>query len=191
VERPIHHVVAFGAVLSADILNDPDVAAFDNHVGGVVVSIEDGAEMGTGDMTREQVGAVGCAREQDRGVFCALGHQDHSVKTDPIAHGNHGFAARVVEAVRNRPQAGRRLAWVVGVLRLGRLGGAGLSGGRECKYREGNNGQNNAKRNAQHQLDLSQKNCRSKKLRVKTARVSKAVELQVQSKARACKGTRI
>ena len=30
-QRPVHHVVAFGAVLAADVLDDADVAAFDDH----------------------------------------------------------------------------------------------------------------------------------------------------------------
>ena len=39
-DGPVHDVIAFGAVLAADILDDADVAAFDDHVGGIVVSIE-------------------------------------------------------------------------------------------------------------------------------------------------------
>ena len=45
VQRPVHHVVAFGAVLAAHVLNDADVAAFDDDVGGVVVAVQDRAEV--------------------------------------------------------------------------------------------------------------------------------------------------
>ena len=41
----VHDVVALGAVLAADVLDDADVAAFDDDVGGVVVAVEAGAEM--------------------------------------------------------------------------------------------------------------------------------------------------
>ena len=45
------------------------------------------------------VGAVGRAGEQDRSVFCAFRHQDDGVQLDAVAHGDHDFAAVVVEAV--------------------------------------------------------------------------------------------
>ena len=40
-QRAVHHVVAFGAVLAANILHDADVAAFHDHVGGVVVALRE------------------------------------------------------------------------------------------------------------------------------------------------------
>ena len=39
VQRTIHDVVAFGAILAAHVLNYADVAAFDDYVGGVVVAV--------------------------------------------------------------------------------------------------------------------------------------------------------
>ena len=39
VQRPVHHVVALGAVLAAHVLHHADVAAFDDDVGGVVVAV--------------------------------------------------------------------------------------------------------------------------------------------------------
>src|ERR1700722_8194952 len=39
-QRTIHDVVALRSVLAAYILDHPNVAAFDNDVGGIVVSIE-------------------------------------------------------------------------------------------------------------------------------------------------------
>ncbi len=40
-QRAVHHVVAFGAVLAANVLDHANVAAFDDHVGGVVVAGQD------------------------------------------------------------------------------------------------------------------------------------------------------
>ena len=65
VQRPVHHVVALGAVLAADVLDDADVAALDDHLGGVVVAAQDGAEVGALGMGRELVGAVGRAGQED------------------------------------------------------------------------------------------------------------------------------
>jgi len=38
-----HNVVAFGVVFAADVLDDADVAVFDDDFGGVVVAPEGGA----------------------------------------------------------------------------------------------------------------------------------------------------
>src|SRR5689334_5091911 len=46
VQRTIHHVVAFGTVLAANVLDHANVSAFDNHVGGVVVTVQDRTEIG-------------------------------------------------------------------------------------------------------------------------------------------------
>ena len=45
VEGAVHDVVALGAVLAADVLHDADVAAIDDDVDGVVVAVQDGAEV--------------------------------------------------------------------------------------------------------------------------------------------------
>jgi hypothetical protein len=44
-QRAIHHVIALRVVLAAHVLDDADVAAFDDDVGGVVVSVQVGSEM--------------------------------------------------------------------------------------------------------------------------------------------------
>ena len=44
-QRPVHHVVALGAVLAANVLDHANVSAFDDHVGGVVVAGQDRAEV--------------------------------------------------------------------------------------------------------------------------------------------------
>ena len=41
-QRTVHHVVAFRAVLAADVLDHADVAALDDHVGRVVVAVRIG-----------------------------------------------------------------------------------------------------------------------------------------------------
>src|SRR3546814_20697553 len=40
VQRPVHHVVAFGAVLAAHVLHHADVAVLDDDVGDVVVALQ-------------------------------------------------------------------------------------------------------------------------------------------------------
>ena len=40
-KRTIHHVVAFGAILSANVLDDAYVATFDDYICCVVVPIQD------------------------------------------------------------------------------------------------------------------------------------------------------
>ena len=40
VEGAVHDVIALGAVLAADVLDDADVATVDDDVGGVVVAVE-------------------------------------------------------------------------------------------------------------------------------------------------------
>jgi len=47
-ERTVHDLVALGAVFAADVFNDADVASLDDDVGGVVVAVERGAEVGDG-----------------------------------------------------------------------------------------------------------------------------------------------
>ena len=39
VQRAVHHVVALRAVLAAHVLHHADVAALDDHIGGVVVAV--------------------------------------------------------------------------------------------------------------------------------------------------------
>ena len=98
VQRPVHDVVTFGPILAAHVLNNADVAAFDDDVGGVVVTGEDGAQVRALGVCRELVGVVGSAGEEDGGAVGALGHQDYRVELDAVPHRDHGLAAGVVEA---------------------------------------------------------------------------------------------
>ena len=118
-EGAVHHVVAFGAVLAADVLDDADVAAVDDDVGGVVVAVEAGAEVRALRVCRQRRCAVGRAGEQDGRVFCSFRDQDDGVELDAVAHRDHDFAAVVVEAVVRRLE---------GCGRLARQGGGGLGG---------------------------------------------------------------
>ena len=65
-QRAVHHVVALGAVLPAHVLDHADVAALDDHVGGVVVAAQDRPEVGALGVARERARVVGRARQQDR-----------------------------------------------------------------------------------------------------------------------------
>ena len=121
VDGAVHHVVALGAVFAADVLDDADVAALDDDVGRVVVAVENRAEVGALEVRGEFVGAVGRAREQDWRARCAFRHQDDRVQPDAVAHGDHDFAACVVEAAGGRLQFRRRLAGIVGIERAGGL----------------------------------------------------------------------
>ena len=128
VQRPVHHVVALGAVLAAHVLHHADVAALDDDVGGVVVALEDGPEVRALRVAGQLRRIVGGARQQDRRAAGALGDEDDGVELDPVAHGDHHVAPGVVEALRRRLQPGRGLAGQRGVLRRGRRGGLGGRG---------------------------------------------------------------
>jgi len=47
VQRAGHDVIPFRAMFATDILHDADIPSFDNDFGGVVISLENGREMGT------------------------------------------------------------------------------------------------------------------------------------------------
>ena len=73
VQRAVHHVVPLGAVFAAHVLHDADVAALDDDVGGVVVSLEDRAQVRAVGVGRQLGGVVGRARQQDRGALAPFG----------------------------------------------------------------------------------------------------------------------
>ena len=114
IERPaqgaVHHVVALGPVLAAHVLDSADVAALDDHLGGVVVTLEDGAEVRARAVAGEGVGVVGRAGEQDRRTLCPPGNEDDGVELHPVPHRDHHVAPDVVESVRHRLELRRRLA---------------------------------------------------------------------------------
>ena len=62
VQRPVDYVVALGAMLAAHILDHADVAASNDHVGGVVISLQDGAEMRALGVTRKSARIVRSTR---------------------------------------------------------------------------------------------------------------------------------
>ncbi len=110
VKRAIHDVVALRIVLSAHILHHADVAAFDDHVAGIVVTIENGTEMGTIGVSGQLSGAVWSAREQYRRVVCAFWDQDDGEKFHAVTHGDHDFVASVIKTVRDLAYGIRRFA---------------------------------------------------------------------------------
>jgi len=57
--RTVHHIIALGTVLAANILDHPDVAVVDNHIGGVVVAGQDRTEVGALGVAGEGGGVVG------------------------------------------------------------------------------------------------------------------------------------
>ena len=65
--------------------------------------------MRAGHVTRQLGSVVGRARQQDGCISCAFRRQDYGVQLHPIAHRNHHFAARVVEAFVGRLKLRRRL----------------------------------------------------------------------------------
>ena len=118
-QRPVHHVIAFGAVLAAHVLHRADVAAFDDHVGGVVIALQDRAEMAAVGVARQARRVVGRPRQQDRRASRALRHDHDRVQLHAVAHRDHHDALDVVEAVVHRLERCRRLARQAG--RGGRL----------------------------------------------------------------------
>ena len=120
VQRPVHHVVAFRSVLAADVLDDADVAALDDHVGRVVIPVEDGTEMRALRVARQLRGVVRSAREKNgSGLFSqrSFRHEDDGVELHPVAHRNPHVAALVVERVGHRREQPRRLARQLRILR--------------------------------------------------------------------------
>ena len=148
--RPVHHVVALRPVLAANVLNHPNVAALDNHIGGIVIAIKDSPQVRARRVAGQLIGAVRCARQQDRRMLYALGHQDHRMQLDPVAHRDHRLAPFVVEVRRGLFEFGRGLAGVVGILRLW----CAALGNNACGQRERSNDSKRGS-NGKHQADLS------------------------------------
>ena len=92
VQRAVHDVVALGAVLAAHVLHHADVAAFDDHVGGVVIAVQDRPEVRALGVARELGRVIGRARQQDRRALRSLRNKDDGVQLDAVAHGDHDLA---------------------------------------------------------------------------------------------------
>ncbi len=105
-----HHVIAFGAILAADVLDNADVAAFEDDFECVVVAVEAGSEMRAVRARGEIVGVVRRARKKNGRVPGALRHEDNGMQLNAVAHGNHHFAPGVVEAIGDGCELRRRFA---------------------------------------------------------------------------------
>ena len=124
VQRTVHHIIAFGSIFAAHVLHHANVAAFDDHFGGVVIAFENRSQVGTLRLPRLLFRAVGRARKQHRRVFRAFGDNDHRKQLDAVPHGNHYVALDIVEAVGRRSQRRRRFVGETGLrgtLSAGRL----------------------------------------------------------------------
>ena len=141
VQRAIHHVVALGAVLAADVLDDADVAALDDHLGGVVVAVQDGAKVGALRMGRELVGAVRRAGQKDGRAVGAPRDENDGVQLDPVAHWNHRLAPDVIEPARGGAE---------GIRRLARQGGRRLSGRRRSERQSADQAQERGSASGHH-----------------------------------------
>ncbi len=109
-QRAIHYIVALGAVLAAYVLDHPDISAFDDHLGGIVVTAQDWSEMRTLRMRREGSGIVGRACQQYGRALGAFWHEDDGVQLHSVTHWDHHVAANVVEAIVCGFKLGRRFA---------------------------------------------------------------------------------
>ena len=136
-QRSVHHVIALGSVLPAHVLDDADVAARDDDVCGVVVALQDRAEVRAVRVTREIVRVVRRARQQDGSVLRALWYKDHGVQPDAVAHRDHHVPLGIVEIIRSGFERSRRFArqgWVH--RRLGRHLGSHLGAPPSDEQRE-------------------------------------------------------
>jgi hypothetical protein len=120
-EGAVHDVVALGAILAADVLDDADVAAFDDDVRGVVVAVEAGVEVVAVGVGGELRSAVWRTCEHNAGVMRSFGNENDGVQLDAVAHGDHDLAASVVGAILRGANGGGYLRGHVGVLPRGRL----------------------------------------------------------------------
>ena len=127
-QRAVHHVIAFRPILAAHVLHHADVAAFDDDVGGVVVALQDGTEVGTVGMADQAVGVVGRTGQQHRRILGVAGDDDDGIEPGAVAHGHHHGALDVVITAGDGEEFGGRLGRIVRVLglRLGRGGGGGI-----------------------------------------------------------------
>ena len=116
-QRAVHHIRALRAVLAADVLDDADVAALGDDVGGIIIPVERGDQMPALHVGGQRVRVIGRAGQQHRRAGRALGDQDHGVELDAVAHRDLGDAPFVVPALRCRRD--RRRPFVIGWRRRG------------------------------------------------------------------------
>ena len=92
-QRPGHHVIAFGAVLAADVLEHADVTAVDEHLVALRQQVAHARRIAAAGAAG---GIVGGAGQQDRRIVGALGHHDHRIQPGAITHRHHHHALVVV-----------------------------------------------------------------------------------------------
>ena len=110
VQRPVHDVVALRAVLAAHVLDHADVTAFDDHIGRIVVALQDRTQVRTLRVAGQPVGVVRRAGQQDGSAMGALGQQDHGVQLHAVPHRDHRLALAVIEAIGGLGKLRRNLA---------------------------------------------------------------------------------
>ena len=94
-ERPGHDVVALGAVLAADVLEDADVAVGDEDL----IALRQRCQHTRRARPRcARRGVVRRARQEHRRTLGGLGNDDDGVELDAVAHRNHLDALDVVVA---------------------------------------------------------------------------------------------
>ena len=102
VQRPVHDVVALRAVLAAHVLDD--------HIGRIVVALQDRTQVRTLRVAGQPVGVVRRAGQQDGSAMGALGQQDHGVQLHAVPHRDHRLALAVIEAIGGLGKLRRNLA---------------------------------------------------------------------------------
>ncbi len=104
-QRARHHVLAFGAVLAAHVLEHADIAAAHEHL---ITLRQFGIHMRRFEARGAAVGVIRRARQQDGGMLGALGNHDDRMQLHAVAHRDHHFALDVVVARRRRSQRALR-----------------------------------------------------------------------------------
>ena len=107
-ERAVHHVIAFRLVFAAYVLHHADVPALDNHINGIVITIENWTKMRALRMPGQRVGFIGRTRQQNRCALYPFWNKNHGVQPDSVPHRDHHFASAVVPTARHRLEAGWR-----------------------------------------------------------------------------------
>jgi len=84
----VHHIIAFGAILSSNILHHSNVSAFDDDFCGVVVTAKDRAKVRAGRGWCESGGVVRGPRQEDGSPLAPFGTIMTVCNLTPVAHRN-------------------------------------------------------------------------------------------------------
>src|SRR5579872_2148016 len=90
-----HEVIAFGAVLAANVLIDANVSARHQHFVGELQDRKHVRALIPGGALRR---VVWSSSQHDGRIPGALGYDNYRVQTDAVAHGDHDIAFDIVEA---------------------------------------------------------------------------------------------